>query len=87
MVATIKFKTDRGTDWYVTKEFTDKKHMNNFIKLRVISWMKSSCRIQQEKLKAYALICIGFFCSVLKYVLSTEKELSTIAGSLIYCKN
>ena len=31
MVATIKFKTDRGTDWYVTKEFTDKKHMNNFI--------------------------------------------------------
>ncbi len=31
MVATIKFKTDRATDWYVTKEFTNKGHIHNFI--------------------------------------------------------
>jgi len=31
MKATLKFKTDRGTDWYLTKEFADKKHMDNFI--------------------------------------------------------
>jgi hypothetical protein len=28
---TIKFKTDKATDWYVTKEFADDKHMRNFI--------------------------------------------------------
>ena len=46
------------------------------VELRVISWMKSSCRIQQEKLKAYALICIGFFCSVLiLYIICTGRFL------------
>jgi hypothetical protein len=31
MIATIKFKTDRATDWYVTKEFADQRHVRNFI--------------------------------------------------------
>ena len=31
MATTIKFKTDKATDWYVTKEFADDKHMRNFI--------------------------------------------------------
>jgi len=31
MKATLKFKTDRGADWHLTKEFADDKHMDNFI--------------------------------------------------------
>lgn len=31
LATTIKFKTDKATDWYVTKEFADDKHMRNFI--------------------------------------------------------
>ena len=31
MKATIKFRTDRATDWYVTKEFADEKHIDNYI--------------------------------------------------------
>ena len=31
MKATIKFRTDRATDWYVTKEFADEKHLDNYI--------------------------------------------------------
>lgn len=31
MRATIKFRTERAKDWYVTKEFADEKHMDNFI--------------------------------------------------------
>ena len=31
MKATIKFRTDRAKDWYVTKEFADEQHLNNFI--------------------------------------------------------
>jgi|TARA_R110002073_G_scaffold248956_1_gene411766 hypothetical protein len=31
MRATLKFKTDQGTDWVVTKDFNDKKHKENFI--------------------------------------------------------
>lgn len=31
MKATIKFRTDNATDWYVTKEFNNVRHMRNFI--------------------------------------------------------
>ena len=31
MERTLKFKTDKATDWYITKEFADDKHMRNFI--------------------------------------------------------
>ena len=31
MKATLKFRTERAKDWYVTKEFADEKHMDNFI--------------------------------------------------------
>lgn len=31
MKATIKFRTDRATDWYVTREFADEKHLDNYI--------------------------------------------------------
>jgi len=31
MRATLKFKTDFGTDWIITKDFESKKHCNNFI--------------------------------------------------------
>lgn len=31
MERTLKFKTDKATDWYVTKNFNDHKHMRNFI--------------------------------------------------------
>lgn len=32
MMATIKFRTDRATDWYVTREFADRRHVKNFIR-------------------------------------------------------
>tara|TARA_Y100000385_G_scaffold15276_1_gene15510 strand:+ start:1009 stop:1197 length:189 start_codon:yes stop_codon:yes gene_type:complete len=31
MRATLKFKTEFGTDWIITKDFESKKHCNNFI--------------------------------------------------------
>lgn len=31
MRATIKFRTDKAKDWYVTKEFADEKHLDNYI--------------------------------------------------------
>jgi len=31
MRVTLKFKTDQGTDWVLTKDFSDKKHQDNFI--------------------------------------------------------
>ncbi len=31
MKVTIKFRTDNAHDWYVTKEFADRKQMDNFI--------------------------------------------------------
>jgi len=31
MKAQIKFRMPDGTDWYVNKEFNDKKHLDNYM--------------------------------------------------------
>ena len=32
MRATIKFKTDKATDWIIRKDFASKQHLNNFVR-------------------------------------------------------
>jgi hypothetical protein len=32
-MVTLKFKTDFGTDWIITRQFNDERHVDNFISL------------------------------------------------------